>query len=636
MEPRPPHRRVRLLSDGLFAALLLVICCLAGAGAPRAQGAAPDTAPPEAREEPEPLPAQHYQVSFDGPLTDHLRDLLPNVSQLIALQSRPPISRAGLEGRSRRDLSLFQEALRSEGYYEATIDWRIEDPPEAGQPLQVKLTIDPGPLFLIQHFTVEFPADARLDGLKQPDLKEIGIDIGMPARATAVVDAERRFVRYLQDNGYPYAVAGGRKVTVDLATHEMSVTLRMEPGEPAVFGPLAIEGNENVDPDYLREVVAWPEGQRYSATALEQARRRVSATNLYDSVSLTTEEAVRSDGSLPATLSLHERPPRTVGLGVNFTTAYGEKGLGLGGTAFWEHRNLLGRAENLRFELEMSVVLQRLAAIFRKPRFLDPDQSLLLSAEARREDNEAYKEEGLQIFGGVERRLSRYLTLTTGPSFEALNVTGQDPNNLSKNQKFLIYSLPTVLAWDNRDDPFNPTRGVAATATVTPSLATIAETAFYTSVDLTASTYYAPFGDDSMVLAARGRFGTIVGADLSSVPISKRFFAGGGGSVRGYRLYSVGPEDAEGDPTGGLSVFEVNLETRFRFYEDYGLVLFLDGGQVYEDRLPSLNETPLFSAGIGLRYFTALGPIRLDIATPINKRSSDQLVQFYVSIGQSF
>lgn len=632
MEPRPQPCRFRLPLKPLFAALVILASSplLPAGGELRAQTAEPEEAQPG---ELQPL---NYEVSFEGPLPDDLKTLLPQVSQLVALQERPPISHAGLEGRIRRDLTLLQEALRSEGYYEATIDWRIDDAPEPGEPLRVVMTVHPGELFRIQHFTLEFPPGAQLEGLQQPSLKEIGIEIGMPARAAAVVDAERKFVRYLQDNGFPNAAAGGRKVTVDLDTHEMSVTLRMEPGDLAVFGPLAVEGNENVDPEYLSEVVAWPEGERYSARKLEQARQRIAATGLYDSVSLTTPGTVEPDGTLPATLALQERPPRTVGVGLSFTTAYGDKGLGIGGEAFWEHRNLLGKAESLRFELELSVVLQRVAALFRKPRFYDPDQSLVLSAEIRREDNEAYKEEALQIFGGIERRLSRYLTLTTGPSFEALTVTGQDPNDLSKNQHFLVYSLPTVLTWDSRDDPFNPTRGVAATASLTPSLATLTDTAFYTTVDLTASTYYAPFGDDSVVLAGRGRFGSIVGADLASVPISKRFFAGGGGSIRGYKLYSVGPEDAEGDPTGGLSVFEMNLETRFRFYEDYGLVLFLDGGQVYEERLPSLDETPLFSAGIGFRYFTALGPIRLDIAMPINKRSSDQVMQFYVSIGQSF
>lgn len=576
-------------------------------------------------------------MSFSGAggedLPEELAELLPSVSQLQRMQDRPPLSQAGLERRIQNDLGLLDEALRSEGYYAAKIEWRIEP----GQPLQVQLTIDPGKRFVFGDFAVEFPPEADLSGLPQPDLDEVGIRLGQPARAEEVLVAERRMTDFLRDNGFPLAKVASTRVTVELATHEMQVTLRMDPGPVAEFGPLAISGLERLDEGYLRRRIAWPEGERYSAQRLETVRRDLVSMNLYDAVSLQTAAQPLPDGSLPVALSVKERAPRTVGLGAGFTTAQDGSFIdGFSFDAFWEHRNLFGEAESLRLETTLSLPLQRALALFRKPDFMELRQTLVLSTEARHEDTDAFKELSLMGYGGIERPLAEHLTFAGGFSLELLRIDDLDPTDEKGAENYVIAALPTALIYDDRTDPMNPIGGVHAKLLFTPAMTFLERTTPYAIADLTAATYYAPFDDDSLVLATRGRLGGILGGSLEAIPASKRFYAGGGGSVRGYELRSLGPLDADGDPTGGLSVFEVGFEARTRFLDDYGLVAFVEGGQVYEDIWPDFGETPLFAGGIGLRYFTVIGPIRLDVATPLNGRDRDDAFQFYVSIGQAF
>jgi translocation and assembly module TamA len=498
------------------------------------------------------------------------------------------------------------------------------------------LNIDRGRQFTIGSFAVEFPPGADVAHLPQPSLAELGIAVGDPAVADSVVLAEGKLIKYLQDHGYPFAAAGPRYITVDLGTAKMAVTLRAEPGAFATFGPLAIGGLDRLEEPYLRRVLQWPEGEVYSAAKLEEVRRRAVALGLFDRVDLTPAVAPEADDSLPASLTLTESAPRTVGVGLSYTTSYGDAVGGLAADFFWEHRNFFGEAEKLRFEGNFSTLEQRIAGSLRKPNWLQLEQTLVLSAEVSHKDIEAYRELSGVLFGGIERPLRDKLSLATGLALELLEVDDRDDDNGRGEERFFLVSTPTVLKWEGRDNIFNPTKGFHATFGLTPTLSTGNTPGFYTLADVQASTYYAPFEDDRLVFAVRGRVASLLATSDEAVPASKLLYAGGGGSVRGYKLDSLGPLNDDDEALGGRSLFEASAEARFRLWEDYGLVLFVDAGQVYEDEVPEITSEPLFAAGVGFRYFTSIGPLRLDLAFPLNPRDSDPLFQFYVSIGQSF
>jgi translocation and assembly module TamA len=140
------------------------------------------------------------------------------------------------------------------------------------------------------------------------------------------------------------------------------------------------------------------------------------------------------------------------------------------------------------------------------------------------------------------------------------------------------------------------------------------------------------------VLAGRARFAGIAGAPTSAIAPSRRLYAGGGGSVRGYAYKGIGPHNSEGDPTGGRSLAEFSLEARVRtgwFDGALGVVPFIDAGTVGESATPDFDEIK-FGAGIGLRYYTGFGPLRLDVAMPLNRGPGDPRIGVYVALGQSF
>ncbi|HKY96187.1 MAG TPA: BamA/TamA family outer membrane protein [Kiloniellales bacterium] len=623
------RRPSAFLATLVFAASIL--CLVAGVALSQSQTQSPTQPPAQSPAEPQPQPGSFaYTVEFRG-VKEKLLELVQQVSQLVALRDREPPSRASLERRIQRDRQLIDEALRSQGYYDATIDWQIVE----GTPLQVVITIDHGERFTIGSFAVEFPPGTDPAKLKQPSLSELGIAIGEVAIADSVVAAEGRLIKYLQDNGYPFAVAGPRYITVDLGTHKMAVTLRADPGPYATFGPLAITGLDRLEEPYFRRVLQWAEGEPFSNAKLEEVRRRAVATGLFERVDLEPATEPAADNQLSAQMKVKESAPRTVGLGASYSTSYGDVVGGFSADFFWEHRNIFGEAEKLRIEGNFGTLDQRLAAILRKPNYLRMEQTLVLSTEVHNQDIEAYRELSGTVFGGIERPLYKRLSLTTGLALELLRVDDLDRETARGKQTYFLASTPTVLKWEGRDNIFNPTKGVAASLGVTPTISAWSSVGFYSLVDLEASTYYAPWDDDRVVLAARGRVASLIG-DKDGIPASKLLYAGGGGSVRGYKFDSLGPLDDDDDALGGLSLFEASLETRFRLWEDYGLVLFIDAGQVYEDSLPEFGATPQVSAGIGFRYFTSIGPLRLDLAFPLNPRPSDPFFQFYVSVGQSF
>jgi translocation and assembly module TamA len=141
-----------------------------------------------------------------------------------------------------------------------------------------------------------------------------------------------------------------------------------------------------------------------------------------------------------------------------------------------------------------------------------------------------------------------------------------------------------------------------------------------------------------VVLAGRVRLGTIVGADRDSIAPSRRFYSGGGGSVRGYGYQQLGPRDVDNDPIGGRSLAEFALEARVRlkaFGGNFGIVPFLDGGTLTTGSVPSFGNWQL-GAGIGLRYYSSFGPIRIDVGTPLSRQPGDSRVAVTVSLGQAF
>jgi translocation and assembly module TamA len=351
------------------------------------------------------------------------------------------------------------------------------------------------------------------------------------------------------------------------------------------------------------------------------------STALFSTIRVSTAESLEADGKLPVTIDVLERPHRSIGAALSYSTD-----LGLGGELFWEHRNLFGRNEQLKITGSAKGSEQFGKMEYRKPTFLARNQTLLTEGNAAKRDTDAYD----QRIGSVRIALERkYRSRWRG----VLGVIGEydwiDDNE--GEREFQLGGLDIRASRRTTDDALNPTRGTTLELTATPYAGTGDATLRFARFIAGGSAYYAVDNKKRFVVAGRLRAGSIVGESTAALPADKRFYAGGGGSIRGYEFQAVGPLDSDDDPLGGRSLFETSGELRIRVWENFGVVPFVDAGTVFDNPYPAFDETLRWSAGLGLRYFTDFGPLRVDVAFPINGRDGvDDTFELYISIGQAF
>jgi translocation and assembly module TamA len=379
---------------------------------------------------------------------------------------------------------------------------------------------------------------------------------------------------------------------------------------------------------FLRGRLTFGPGDAYDPDRVEAARRDLLDTNLFGTVVVREAQALAADGSLPVTVELSPRAARSVGVSGGFQTDSGPSA-----RLFWEHRNLLGAGERLRADAELRLDLQRLGLDLRKPDFLRRGQALVGEAEARSEETEAYETTSASAGVGVERPLAKGVVGGLGLSYRYAVITEAD----EPETEFALLSVPARLDWDFSDDPLNPGRGGKLALSTAPYLDTLDPSRQFLKSRLTHSRYLRLLEQPRLVLALRGSAGSAVGVSREEIPADERFYAGGGGSVRGVPYQLAGPLDEDDDPLGGRSLLEVGAEIRYNFTDSLGAVLFLDGGTVYSSAYPDFSEEILWGAGPGLRYYTPIGPLRLDVGVPLRPREGvDDLFQLYISIGQAF
>jgi translocation and assembly module TamA len=338
-------------------------------------------------------------------------------------------------------------------------------------------------------------------------------------------------------------------------------------------------------------------------------------------------EELNELGQRNVVVQLTPSSKRTIGGAVRYDTDLGPGVLG-----YWEHRNFTGRGDRLRFELPIWETRQEFAVNYRHPFFLRGDQDLIVSGGLLQEDTDFYRMFTGSGAIGLERRLTRYWTGTARVRGEGgwLEEIGRD------ERSYYMFGLPLSLTFNDTNSPLDATKGVRITASPGPYFGHYNDyfTALRARID--GNFFWSVLARDRLVLAFRASYGSLMMADAPEVPPSIRFYSGGGGSVRGYAYRSVGPRDDNNDPLGGNSLMEFSIESRWKFNDNWGVVFFVDSGMVYARNSPNFKEELLWGAGAGLRYYTVLGPIRFDVAAPLNPRNDDSSVHLYLSIGQSF
>ncbi|WP_439598306.1 autotransporter assembly complex protein TamA [Falsiroseomonas sp.] len=572
--------------------------------------------------------------ALDGPLTD--------ASRLIRLAEEAPVDAYGLVARALGEPPLLDAVLRAEGYWAGRIEVRIAgtpaDAPGLAQrlvaappagPIPVEVRVTPGPRYSLRRITLRPDGPAAAAAVAALGVPE-GLAPGDPARSGPVLDAEAGLLDRLRMAGYPLAAVVDREVLVNHEAQAMDVTWLLAPGPQARFAPPQIAGETAVNPRLLARITNRLAGEPYAPATQEATRRQLLALGAFDSVRARAGDRLDEAGRLPVTFTVSDRPRNAAGATLAYETNFGPSA-----TVYYERRNLFGNAELLRLEASASRLggetednNYRIGANLRRPGLFDGRTSLVLDAAMLRERLDAYDRDAVTASALLERPFGNRWVLQSGPTFETGRI-GRDGNL----EPFTLAGLVMGARYDGTNDPLDPRRGLRGTISVVP-YADIAEGGGFVRAIGTLRSYFDLTGSGGSVFALRGTLGSLVGADRA-VPLDKRFYAGGGGSVRGYAYQSIGPRDSRNRPNGGSSLVEGSVELRQRLSGAFGMVAFLDAGSVGQQETPSFEEVRL-GAGLGVRYATAIGPLRLDLAIPLNKQSGDDGYGLYVGLGQAF
>jgi len=537
---------------------------------------------------------------------------------------------AQIDRRSRADADLLTELLRSRGYFDAEVEPSIKP---AQDVLQVVLTASPGRQYTFQ--SVELPGLEAVGGEAGSLRKVFAVKAGDPVIADAVIKAGTDLQVALGEEGYALAELGEQKVVVNHQTLTASLVLPVQPGPVAHFGKFTVSGNPPFPPSHIATIARFDTGDQFKRSKVNDLRRALIATGLVASADV---RLVPSADRQTIDVAVHLEP-------APFHTLAGELGYGTGegvrAEASWQHRNFVNPEGALTIRGVAGTQEQLASVEFRRSNFRRRDQTLDILAVASNIDRDAYRAKTVQLSGLIERQSNiiwqKKWTWSYGVDLIATDERGvfEDLDN-KETRKFFIAALPVSLRYDGTNDLLDPTTGFRLGGRISPEISAKGGSLQYGRVQFDASTYHPV--SDGIVLAGRVRLGTIIGAKSSEIAPSRRFYSGGGGSVRGYGYQRLGPRDAFDDPIGGRGLAEFGLEARIRlnaFGGNFGIVPFLDGGTLTTDAMPNFKDWQL-GAGLGLRYYSSFGPIRVDVGTPLNPRANDARIAVVVSLGQAF
>jgi len=504
------------------------------------------------------------------------------------------------------------DVMKSKGYYDAAVDFK-----QGKEDWQGIYVVNAGAQYKITSVTLK---PARFDKYfhRAARLQDKPLD------AAAVLKAEAGILKSIQKDSCAFTLEVTHEVLLDPKAKTASVAFTVKEGEKAVFGPVTFENNGKVSQSYLAKMVPWKEGECFRRDKIEEFRASLLQTALFSRADLVLPPAPKKGGVVPMTLQLKERPPRSVSFGLSY---YTDEGPGV--SASWKHRNFLGSGETMEASAKISSLLQSLDAKLTSPFFLRKDQSLTLNADLTHEDSDAYVERNLDTGASIKRVFSKRFSATTGVNLEFSNINDK---SLQTTDTFGLLSFPQTATFDNRDNPLDARHGWLLSGSAEPFIDMLGTSPAFWKMEGDARTYV-PFGK-RFTLAGRAKLGSLLGPSTLDVPATKRFYAGGGGSVRGFGYQDVGPM-TDGKPTGGRSLAEASAEARLRFTKSIGAVAFLDAGSVSETVAPDFSNLSV-GAGLGLRYYTSFGPLRLDVGVPLNNKEDTSSYQLYISIGQAF
>jgi translocation and assembly module TamA len=628
---------------------------------------------------------QPYKVDLASTGDSELNSTLKATSELESLRKTAPVGPFGLIGRARGDLERLKTVLESFGYYQSYVEVRIDglplDDPGVGEELtarskdndsQVKITFSIGSLYHLRKIEIDgqVPADAE---------KTLGLASGAPAIAADVLAAGDRLLNSLEDKGYAFAKVDTPIAHEDPPNKVLDVSFHVETGAPVKIGEIRIRGLKDMKEAVVRQRLLLHTGEQYGSTKIETARKDLLSMGVFASVSVRVGTKADSQGRVPVTFNARERAQHAVSLSGAYSSDLG----GSTGVS-WTKRNVSGKADSLTLSAtainlgggtSTDGIGYDVNGKYLIPDWQERNQSLQVAVGAIRQSLDAYDQTAYTGTVTVNRKLSSIWTVSAGlgieqeridqhecyagqcdkqPDLTCLLVDSNPPANTTappacdERFSYTLLSLPITALFNTtgQDSPLeDATHGLRVSLGVTPTFSFGHPSTRFFVTQATGSLYFDLNNihlnntPGRSVLALRALAGIAIGASQFSLPPDQRFYAGGSGTIRGYRYQSVGENFPNGNPEGGTAINAGTVEFRQRIGTNFGTAVFVDAGNV-SDNLNPLGGQLKFGTGVGLRYYTPIGPIRLDLAIPIERRTTghnpDDSFEIYIGIGQAF
>jgi translocation and assembly module TamA len=568
-------------------------------------------------------------------------------SELLSLRDSAPVSPLGLVARAQSDIDRLKTVLESFGYYQGgvaiTIDGMTLADPGLGDALnalaqgtdaQVTISCQLGPLYHLRRITI----DGELPDSVRPAL---GLTAGAPAVAADVLAGAARLLTALEEQGFALAKVDAPIAYEDPGNRVLDLIFHVETGPKVQVGEIQIEGLEHLNRQFVLARLVLQSGEPYRASQIERARQDLLGMGVFSSVSVQLGTSADAQGRVPVTFQVRERPQHRFSINAAYSTDLG----GSSGLT-WENRDLFGNAEQLIFAASVINVGGDAATAIGydtslkliKPEFGHRDQSLQLAVGAIQQSLKAYDQTMASAGATLSRKISSIWTTSIGLAAAQEHIVQQ-----GTSRDYTLLSVPLGILYNSTglasplDDPRHGLRAslrVVPTQSIGDPSATfiITQAAVAAYLDLHALDLTDP---GRSVLAARAMAGIAQGASEFGLPPDQRFYAGGSDTIRGYRYQSVGPLFADGSPIGGTAIDTGSVEFRQRIGSNAGATVFVDGGQVSAIVNP-LTGSFRIGVGAGIRYYTPIGPIRLDFAVPTNRRPTDDAFEVYIGLGQAF
>lgn len=600
-------------------------------------------------------------VGGDGAIKSAVMD----ASSLYSLRKDPPPDGDALARRATNDFGSIIDALWGLGYYNAKVAISIDgaastivqpnaaafgraaDAFRGRAVAPVAIKVDPGPLFRLNSIRVVNGAGEDYSEQALP-ARILKLNPGDPAVASSLRAGEARIVDYFRNQGRPLAKVLSIAPVVDHAAHTMDVTFFAAPGPVAPFGEATLNGPKSFPQSVARSFIYIEPGDAYSPRAVADTRQSLREIPAVGGVRITESPTLDAYGRLPYTVDIDDRLPYAVGGSAKYSSTNGPAG-----QVYWEDRNVFGNGERLRLQADVfsappwyqtSSSLHnfsihdlggRVSASFLKPALWGSRNDLLIDALGEKVSTSGAGFAGYQVqdydaTAAIRHRFSPNFWIQAGVEGQ----TGVATDSLGRVDYTLV-GVPVSVNYDTTDSKLDPTRGVRLNASAAGYGEFLGSSLNLAQFKARGSAYYSIDEDSRYVLAGRIGLGGEAGATLEDIPANWRFYAGGGGSVRGYAFNSLGPRNIWG-VYGGRSLFEASTELRVKITDTIGVVPFVDAGNAFGSNFPNFSAPLYWAAGVGLRYYTAIGPIRADIAFPLERVPGNGPVAFYLSIGQAF